>query len=157
MDDYRIKDSVADLLDSYGYYLQLDTHKNGVPELIDKCAEYVKAHPEAKEEEVIDYADSLVTPVQFQIIWSAPDPYIPIRNFFNDWLPDKCVMASFIGAYGYTFYTWDDDTPSWDHLPKATWDMYKGVSSEVVSEIRQAEENRGGEIRCLVLKYKTLK
>ena len=168
MDEDELKETVADWLDEEGYYVDPYTLNNGMATLIDKCTTYVLNNPSADEKSTLSYAKSLITSTQYQIIWGAKDPSIPIQNWFNDWIPDGAVTACFIGAYDDRYYTWDYDTPKWIDLPYAPYYAYdvpsniqNEIKQEAIDEWNENEDEKYSEEdlceRCLVLAYKTLK
>lgn len=172
MDRDEIKEEVTEALSENGYFLDdyVAPAKNGLKKLIEKCTRYAIENPTA---DIVAYADTLVSECLYKIIWNCPDPKVSIHNWFNDWLPDNCVSASFYAGFGEFYTLADDDYPKWNKLPYAPYFTYS-VPSNIQNQIKEQaiedlKENNFDGIddvedyedddlceKCLVIQYQIL-
>ena len=168
MDRDEIKEEVKEVLSENGYFLDdwIAPDKDGLKKLIEKCTDYAIKNPTA---DIVAYADTLVSEPLYKIIWSCPDPKVSIHNWFNDWLPDNCVSASFYAGLGEFYTLADDDFPKWSDLPYAPYYTYQ-VPSNIQNQIKEQaiedlkdDDDTGNEFenddlceKCLVIQYQTL-
>lgn len=181
MDRDEIKEEVREALNQNGYFLDdyVAPAKNGLKKLIDKCTAYALENPTV---DIVAHADTLVSECLYKIIWNCPDPKVSIHNWFNNWLPDNCVSASFYAGLGEWFTLADDDYPKWNKLPYAPYYTYS-VPSNIQNQIKEQalkdlkdlyyegyddedKENDSDRVefedddlreRCIVLQYQTLR
>ena len=139
MDRDEIKEEVTEALSENGYFLDdyVAPAKNGLKKLIGKCTDYALENPTA---DIVAYADTLVSEYCYKIVYSCPDPNVSIHNWFNDWLPDNCVSASFYAGLGEFYTLADEDFPKFNKLPYAPYYTYQ-VPSNIQNQIKEQAIN----------------